>query len=76
MDQNTGNEMPDFWEQRLDDAWLWCFVLNLFNTVFQSRSLMAPKSNKHLTMNIIYMSASSVIWALMFLAKSNRYKKH
>ena len=58
------------------DAWNWCTLTNLANFVEQMIKLKNPKGQEQITMNIIFMCGTFIIFALLAFIKSKRGSKN
>lgn len=59
----------------MKDAWNWCILLNLGNFVEQLRKLKNPVGQEQKTLNMVFMCATFIIFALLAYIKSKRGSK-
>ena len=54
------------------DAWYWCIIINVINTISQIVSLSKPKTDSHRLMNIFYMVSTMLSYAMIFMTRFKR----
>ena len=66
-DERNKEQKQKYWHRRMQDAWYWCLLWNFANFMGQLIKLQIEdhKSEEVVKMNIIFMSGTMIVFALL-----------